>query len=58
MAVIIEQFLDGTGGRWDWDDFVSLRIEDPELDAIRLRCARLQDEILTRVIIAGQSGSK
>lgn len=30
VADIIEAFLDGTRGRWDWDDFTSLRIADPE----------------------------
>ena len=43
VADIIEQFLNGTGGDWDWDDFTSLRIEDPALDAIRVRCAELYD---------------
>ena len=44
VADIIERFLDGTGGQWDWDDFCSVRIKDPELDAIRLRCAKLSAE--------------
>jgi hypothetical protein len=44
VAEIIEQFLDGTGGDWDWDDFTSFRIADPELDAIRVRCGQLYDE--------------
>ena len=44
LADIIERFLDGTGGRWDWDDFTSLSITDPELDAIRVRCGQLYDE--------------
>lgn len=44
LVDIIERFLDGTGGRWDWDDFTSLRITDPELDAIRVRCGQLYDE--------------
>jgi hypothetical protein len=38
VADIIERFLNGGGGTWEWDDFISLRIEDPELDAIRARC--------------------
>lgn len=42
VANIIEHFVDGTGGGWDWDDFTSVRIEDPELDAIRQRCCDLQ----------------
>ena len=43
VADIIEQFVDGTGGRWDWDDFTSTKIADPELDAIRVRCIELHD---------------
>jgi hypothetical protein len=44
VADVIEQFLDGTGGEWDWDDFCSVRIADPELDAIRIRCISFHDE--------------
>jgi hypothetical protein len=44
VADIIEAFLNGTGGRWDWDDFCSIRIKDPDLDAIRRRCADLHEE--------------
>ncbi len=47
VAEIIEQFLDGTGGPWDWDDFTSIRIADPELDAIRVRCVELCDSTST-----------
>jgi hypothetical protein len=44
IAQVIEDFLSGKGGRWDWDDFTSIRINDtPELDAIRIRCATLPD---------------
>ena len=39
VANIIEKFLDGTGGDWEWDDFTSLRIKDPALEAIRIKCA-------------------
>ena len=41
VADIIEAFLDGTGGDWDWDDFISFPLADPELDSIRIRCDRL-----------------
>jgi hypothetical protein len=44
VADIIEKFLDGTGGRWDWDNFISVRIDDPELDAIRRTCCAVQHE--------------
>ncbi|HXG80748.1 MAG TPA: hypothetical protein VNJ05_03000 [Sphingomicrobium sp.] len=31
----LQDLLDGRGGDWDWDDFTSIRITDPMLDAIR-----------------------
>lgn len=40
---IIEAFVEGTGGDWDWDDFCSLQIENRELDAIRIKCCQLDD---------------
>jgi hypothetical protein len=43
VADIIEQFLNGTGGEWDEDDFCSHRIRDLELDSVRLRCTGLRD---------------
>jgi hypothetical protein len=33
----LQSFLDGTDGKWDWDDFVSVPIKDPVLDSIRER---------------------
>jgi hypothetical protein len=41
VADIIEAFVEGTGRDWDWDDFCSLKIENRELDAIRLKCINL-----------------
>ena len=55
VADIIEQFLDRTGGQWDWDDFTSIRILDPELDAIRMRCVDLYDDT-ARPAYCGPSG--
>ena len=40
----IEHFLKGKGGAYDWDDFVSIPIEDPWLDSIRDECGRLREE--------------
>jgi hypothetical protein len=34
-------FLEGTDGDWDWDDFTSIKITDPRLDAIRDEAARV-----------------
>jgi hypothetical protein len=40
---IINAFVDGTGGRWDWDDFISVPLKDPELERVRLLAAELPD---------------
>ena len=44
VANEIEKFLKAEGGRFDWDDFCTFRIVDPELDRIRQRCANLDEE--------------
>lgn len=44
VAATLEAFADGSGGRYDWDDFVSVPLRDPALEATRLRCARLPEE--------------
>lgn len=44
VASEIEAFLDGTGGAYDWDDFCTFTIADPELDKIRARCVQLDEE--------------
>lgn len=38
-ARTIRTFLDGTCGRYDWDDFTSCSLRDPEVDSIRLRAS-------------------
>ena len=35
----LRNFVDGTGGDWDWDDFTSIAITDPALDRIREEAA-------------------
>jgi prepilin signal peptidase PulO-like enzyme (type II secretory pathway) len=44
VARSIEDFVNGTGGPWDWDDFISCRIADEELEEIRIKCIRTQVE--------------
>ncbi len=44
VAQVIEDLLADGGGPWDWDDFISVPIKDPELEAIRQRCGALPDE--------------
>lgn len=39
VAGFLRDFLDGTGGEWDWDGFESCPITDAELDWIRKRAA-------------------
>jgi len=36
VAELISNFIDGTGRDWDWDEFESLEITDPDLNALRL----------------------
>lgn len=38
VAQCIQDFLDGTGGPGDWDDFTSFQIRDPELESVRKQC--------------------
>lgn len=44
VAEILEAFSSGTGRPDDWDRFLSARLGDPDLEAIRGRCARLPEE--------------
>lgn len=41
VASYLRNFVDGGGGQWDWDDFISIPIEDPALEGIRMRAASL-----------------
>ena len=40
----IEGFINGTGDQWAWDGFISIRLGDPELEAVRQRCVSIRDE--------------
>lgn len=35
VACFLREFINGTGGDWDWDDFESIPITNPLLDQIR-----------------------
>jgi len=39
----IEQFIDGTTGDWDWDDFVIVADADPILERARRRCVHVTE---------------
>ncbi|MEY2501790.1 MAG: hypothetical protein QOG12_1045 [Verrucomicrobiota bacterium] len=44
MASTIDGFASGAANQWDWDGFISIRIDDPELEKIRQRCIAIRDE--------------
>jgi len=45
VAKILEDFLEGSGSAWAWDDFtLGMSFRDPTLEAIRRRCAALSEE--------------
>jgi hypothetical protein len=44
VAKTIENFIDGSGRPWDWDDFISVQIANEELEAIRIECLRTQSQ--------------
>jgi hypothetical protein len=35
VAKYLRDYIEGTGSNWDWDDFTSVPIADPQLDEIR-----------------------
>jgi hypothetical protein len=39
----IRNFLDGTGGKWDWDDFISLPLRYPDLEEVQRFCNGLSE---------------
>jgi hypothetical protein len=45
VAQILEDFLEGKGSRWTWDDFtLGMSFEDENLEEIRIQCAALSQE--------------
>jgi hypothetical protein len=45
VAQILEDFLNGSGKPWDWDDFtLGTSLENSELEAIRVRVRGLGQE--------------
>ena len=44
VANTIEGFVNGTGNQWAWDGFTSIRLDDPELEAIRQKVVSLPVE--------------
>jgi hypothetical protein len=44
VANTIDGFVNGTGNQWAWDGFISIRLDDPELEAIREKIVALPVE--------------
>ena len=44
VAKAIDDFVGGDRNQWEWDGFISIRIDDPELEKIRQRCIAIRDE--------------
>lgn len=44
VADTIERFVEGIYRKWEWDDFCSFPIVDPQLDSIRARCVSLPEQ--------------
>lgn len=43
VARYIRDFIEGTGGDWDWDDFECIPIADPVLESIRDRASSVRE---------------
>ena len=42
VASYLDDFIEGRSADWDWDDFTSIPITDPSLDAIRQEAELVQ----------------
>jgi hypothetical protein len=42
VATYLRNFVNGGGGEWDWDDFISVPIANAELEDIRRRAAAIE----------------
>ena len=51
VVTYLRDFIDGTSGDWDWDDFTSVPIADPALESVRERAAAINPTTLEAVAI-------
>lgn len=56
VADIIEQFLEGAAGTANFNDFCSMVLADPELNAIRIRCSKFHTEDFSPDRYGGPAG--
>jgi hypothetical protein len=43
IAALIRAFANGTCAEWDWDDFISVRQQDPVLEQVRQQLLAIPD---------------
>lgn len=58
IADIIETFVDGTIGKYGWDDFTSCPIQNPEQEKIRWECLLIHDNYPSQGAYCSQEGLK
>ena len=44
IAALIEGFANGTGGRWEWDYFISTRFENERIKWAQTECFKVEEE--------------
>ena len=44
IAALIEGFANGTGGRWDWDFFISIHFENDNINTAQNECLKVEQE--------------
>jgi len=42
IAELLLRFLDGPIGDHEWDDFISVRFKEPEIEAIRIKALEIE----------------
>ena len=42
VAGFLRDAAGGTGSEWDWDDFISIPLADPNLESIRQRASSVE----------------
>lgn len=43
LKKLILDFINDESGEWDWDDFISIKQNDPEIEEIRQFCLNLPE---------------
>ena len=44
VADLIRRFLSGNVSPWEWDDFISIPLRDPQLESVRKVCGSAPDD--------------